>query len=341
MTAKTDALEPVKLLSPFPHLMPPVAPLVLINPLGYAAEEGLDVTIKSCGIPSAAIEGVIEGRGDVAFVNAVFNFLYRDQGHPFFAFSCYVPHQNRTFVVPEESDVTSLQDLKGTTVGLFAIDHLPFARATLMADGIDADKEIKFNVYRHKDSFEADEMVDALRTGEIKSIWLLDVMVGHFPVAGLPVCNLPATLVDRLSPSACLFTNDACMRERSGVLGRLARAIAKGTLFCQTNPTAAVRLLWEYVPEARPAPGDEDLAFQRDLFALKARLENQRVDNTRDPRWGAIDDEGMAAWQEFLLETGEIKTRLPLGEHYTNDLVGTINDFDPAPVINQAHSYPE
>jgi len=95
------------------------------------------------------------------------------------------------------------------------------------------------------------------------------------------------------------------------------------------------------VPEARPAPGDEDLAFQRDLFALKARLENQRVDNTRDPRWGVIDDEGMAAWQEFLLETGEIKTRLPLGEHYTNDLVGTINDFDPTPVINQAHSYPE
>ena len=347
MAAKTGALEPVTLLSPLPtkgatpHLMPPVAPLVLINPLGYAAEEGLDVTIESCGIPSAAIEGVIEGRGDATFVNAVFNFLYRDQGHPFFAFSCYVRHQNRTFVVPETSDATSLQDLKGTTVGLFAIDHLPFARATLMADGIDADTEVKFNVYRHKDSFQADEMVNALKSGEIKSIWLLDVMVGHFPAAGVPVRNLPATLVDTLTPSACLLTTDSRMEERSDVLGRLARAVAKGTVFCQANPVAAVRLVWEHVREARPAPGAEDIAFQRDLFALKARLENQRVDNTRDPRWGLIEDEGMAAWQDFLLETGEIKTRLPLAEHYTNDLVETINDFDPAPVIEQARSYPE
>ena len=341
MAAKSGALEPVTLLSPFPHLMPPVAPLALIGPLGYAAQEDLDVTIESCGIPSAAIEGVIEGLGDATFVNAVFNFLYRDQGHPFFAFSCYVRHQNRTFVVSETSDATSLQDLRGTTVELFAIDHLPFARATLMADGIDADKEVKFNVYRHKDSFQADEMVNALGCGEIKSIWLLDVMVGHFPVAGVPVRSLPATLVDRLTPSACLFTTDSRMRERADVLGRLARAVAKGTVFCQTNPTAAVRLLWEHVPEARPAPGDEDDAFRRDLFALKARLENQRVDNTPDPRWGVIDDEGMAAWQDFLLETGEIQTRLPLGEHYTNDLVGTINDFDPAPVVEQARSHPE
>ena len=340
MATKPEGLERLTLLSPFPHLMPPMAPVVLINPLGYAADEGLDVRIESCGIPGAAIEGVLDGRGEATFINAVFNFLYRDKGRPLKAFSCYVRHQNRSFVAPEDSAARALEDLRGSTIGLFALDHLPFARATLMADGIDADAKVKFNVYRDKDSFEADEMVEALRSGEIAAIWLLDVMVGHFSVAGIPLRRLPATAVDRLTPSACLFTTDACLDSRAGALAGLARAVAKGTVFCLANPAAAVRLTWEEVPEARPRAGDEKRTFQRDLVALRTRLENQRIDNTTDPRWGVIDADGMANWQAFLHGTGEIEKRLPLADHYTNELVEIINDFDPAPIVERARSYP-
>ena len=331
--------DSVHLLSPFPHLTPPLAPVFLIDPLGFAAEEGLSVTIEDCGIPSAAYEGVESGRGDLCFVNTVFAFLETDKGNDLIPFSAYVRHQNRAFVVPEGSPARTLDDLKGTTVGLFALDHKPFARATLMSEGIEADREVSFKVYRHKGSYEADEMVEALRDGTLSSIWLLDVLVGHFEATGIPLRRLPATTVDALTPSACLFSTRKRLQERGGVLARLARAVAKGCVFCAANPDVALKLAWRNVPTSAPKAGEEDYAYRRDIAALRTRLENQRVDDTSDGRWGYIPEDGMANWQEFMLNTGAIGTRRPATAYFTNDYADAINDFDAGAVVRMAKEH--
>src|SRR3546814_18325946 len=86
---------------------------------------------------------------------------------------------NSSFVVPEESEIRDVKDLSGKQVGLFALDHLKFARAALAEHGVDAEAEVDFKVYRNKRSYEAAELIEALRKGEIAAIWLLDVLLGH------------------------------------------------------------------------------------------------------------------------------------------------------------------
>lgn len=48
----------------------------------------------------------------------------------------------------------------------------------------------------------------------------------------------------------------------------------------------------------------------------RARLENQRIDNTADPCWGAIAEDVISRWQEFILGTGAIKSRRGANEYF-------------------------
>src|SRR3546814_20127668 len=72
--------ERIRILSPFPYLIPPAAPFALAGPLGFAQEEGLAVEIVDCGIPGAAVKALLQGKGDVTIVNTVFNFSFRERG---------------------------------------------------------------------------------------------------------------------------------------------------------------------------------------------------------------------------------------------------------------------
>ena len=84
MTTKTSAEKTaLTVLVPLAHVWPGYAPIVLTTALGYAAEEGLDVTNKPAGSPTAALQGVVDGSGDLTFINTAFGFVSRDEGHPF------------------------------------------------------------------------------------------------------------------------------------------------------------------------------------------------------------------------------------------------------------------
>lgn len=339
MNNTSNGGEKIRVLSPFPYLIPPAAPFALAGPLGFAQEEGLEVEIVDCGIPGAAVTALLQGRGDVTIVNTVFNFSFRERGEPLRSFFGYLRRMNRSFVVPEESGIRDVKDLSGKQVGLFALDHLKFARAALAEHGVDAEAEVDFKVYRNKRSYEAAEMIEALRKGEIAAIWLLDVLLGHFMTGGAPIRSLPSPRVESLTPSACLYSTDETLQRRQDALTRFGRAIAKTQVFCIANPEAAVRLLWKHVPQARPQPDeDESLCFKRDLVSTQARMESHKLREGDDQRYGFIDGKGMQRWQEFLLETGEIKQKLPLEEHYENGFADAYNDFNRAEVIERARN---
>jgi NitT/TauT family transport system substrate-binding protein len=335
----SDRLTSITLLSPIPHFTAGFAPLVLMKALGFDHEEGIDVTVRELGIPSKAWQGVANREGDATWVNTVFIFTARDMGLDMKVFSAYARHQNRSFVVADESPVRSIAELKGATLGLFARDHEQFADAALRAHGIDPERDVRFVSFRHEQSFEADRMAAALKSGEIKALWLLDIMHGHVEIEGVKLRRLPAGVVDRLTPSSCLFTNGESLANRPEALEGLARAIARGTLFAHVNPEAAIRVVWKHEPRTRPAPGQEERALRRDRIGLMARLTNHGIEDPADPRLGWISAAEMESWRDFMVETKAISKPLPLETYYTTAFMGEINDFDAPALIARARSF--
>jgi NitT/TauT family transport system substrate-binding protein len=328
----------LRILAPVPYIPVGYAPMALVEALGYGGLAGADTRVEPDGSPDEVIEAVAAGRADAGIVNTVLGLLKRDRGRPIKAVYSFARKTNRTFAVPAASAMTRLADLRGATVGLHFPDLLELARAALVDEGVDPDRDVTF-VPLPGDPLDAGPMTDAVRSGKIQAIWALDWLHGVFAGEGLPLRRLPARTLDRLTPSACMFTSDACLAQKPEALGALGRAIARATLFCLINPEAAVRLVWRDVPETRPALGTEVAALRRDVDVLGVRLENQRIEDQKVPRWGAITDEEVRAWEEFLLRTGAIQGRRPPREYYTPALVDRFNDFDAEQVIAQARAF--
>jgi NitT/TauT family transport system substrate-binding protein len=327
--------------APVPQPTTNFAPIWLMDALGYAADEGLDLRIELTGTPKDAADAVISGSADLTFINIVFTLLARDRGVPLRPFYGFVRAQNRSFSVPRGSTIHSLADLRGKTIGLYYNDPelFEFACAALRGAGIDPQSDVTF-VLLPGTPLDAERMAAAVRDNEVQAVWQLDVFAGFMAGEGVPMRLLPAPALDRLTPSSCLNALDANLAARPAAFAALGRSLAKATLFTLTNPAAAVQIMWDRYPGAAPqSAAKRKQAFKRELAALEVRVANQRIDQAPGAQWGAITEAEMAAWQEFLLETRAITTRRAPSDYYSDAFVATYNDFDPAPVIAAARDF--
>jgi NitT/TauT family transport system substrate-binding protein len=182
-------------------------------------------------------------------------------------------------------------------------------------------------------------MAAALKSGEIKAIWLLDITYGLLAVEGVKVRRLPSKAVDRLTPSSSLCTNDEVLAKRTEDLAGLNRAIARGTVFSHANPDAAIRLVWKYEPRARPAPGQEQRALERDRIGLKVRLQNHGIEDPNKPNLGVIVASEIEAWRDFLFDTKAIAKKLPVDDYFTTTAMRGVNNFDAPGLVKRAQDF--
>jgi len=339
---RNKSRDKLTVLIPAPRLSTGFAPIWLADALGYAAEEGVDVIfdLARSGSPKQAVEGVVAGDGDMTFVNIVFSMMARDRGVPLRVFYGFVRAQNRSFTVPVKSSIRRLAELRGKTIGLHFDDPelFAFAKAVLVGVGIGPDREVSFMPLPGT-PFNVERMAAALRDGEVDAVWQLDILSGLMAAEGVSLRHLPAP-IDRLTPSSTMCALDESLVSRPRVFGAFGRAVAKATVFALANPAAAIRVIWRRYPDAGPRPGeDEKRAFRGELASLKERLEGQRIETAAVPKWGAITEQEIAAWQEFLFTTKAINTRRPPSEYFTDALVSEFNSFDPQAIIAQANEY--
>jgi ABC-type nitrate/sulfonate/bicarbonate transport system substrate-binding protein len=118
--------------------------------------------------------------------------------------------------------------------------------------------------------------------------------------------------------------------------GRFARAIAKATLFAQTNPDAAATIMAKYAPEQFTDP------------TVGRRLLDEILRRTALPQ--GTDQYGLHASQEnwdglvgFLsvgsVEEGALAGPVDVPAMLATDGLATANDFDRAKVIADANAY--
>jgi NitT/TauT family transport system substrate-binding protein len=249
----------------------------------------------------------------------------------------YTAYQGNIYgiAVPVDSPVHKMTDLKGKTIGVISMGSagVQIAKALAATSGMDPNSDINVVV-----AGEGAQTAAMVRGKQVDALSQFDTQYAMVENAGVKLRVLDTKDIDRY-PSNGLLALEETLRTRPHEAAAVARGYAKGTIFAINNPEAAVRILYEMYPQTKPTGKDEATAIRDDVRVLQARIVNWKLDKAGVTRWGENSETNYAAYAEFLLKWGVIKEKVEAKDLITNELIGAINNFDPAKIAAEARAY--
>jgi NitT/TauT family transport system substrate-binding protein len=302
---------------------------VLAQGLGYFDEEGIEVDIQPSEGSSFVVQQVAGGNvasGLPASQSILLGFAQSPNFRAVYQFA------NRSFgvYVLEDSDVESLEDLRGSSIGTpdLAGGETLSLRIALESAGLDAASDVRIEALGYSELGMA-EALDSGRVAALSIYWSTSAIANH---AGIPVRCITCP-DDRADVGMALIVSDAFLETNRDAVIRLGRALAKATLFAQTNPDAAIAVLREVNPE-----GSTDV----DQLRESLRVAIDAIAPAPGGEYGAND---VAAWQvlmDGMLRPGSqsgLTEELDVSALVDDSLVAEFNDFDRAAVEEAARTY--
>ncbi len=303
--------------------------------LGYWKAEGLDVEVTSVEGSAAGLQQIGSGNINVVSLGPEEIVIGREKGVKIKGFHVQARTTIYRIVVPADSPIKTVAELKGKTIGVPALasGSVPFAKALVASVGVDPEKEIKLLAV----GVGAPGAL-ALQQKTVDALALWDTLQASLENRGLALRRLDLPMVHDMIGQT-LATSDAYLADNPEVLVGFARGISKAILFGLTNPEAAVRIHWKLYPQTRPQAGDEAKLLKEAMHVFNARFDLQRVDNRQDKRYGAATLAQWASLQKIFKDQKIVQGTVPSADLYTDKLVEQINKFDQQAVIRQAKEY--
>ena len=303
--------------------------------LGYWKEEGLDVTGTSVEGSAAGMQQLAAGNLQVVSLGPEEIVIGREKGVKIKGFYVQARETIYRLVVPADSPLQKVADLKGKTIGVpsLASGSVPFAKALVASAGIDPEKDVKILAV----GVGAPGRL-ALQQKQVDCLALWDTLQASIENSGMQLRRLDLPMVQEMLGQT-LAARDDQVTENAAILVGFARGVAKATVFGLANPEAAVRIHWKMYPETKPQTGDEAKALKDALNVFNARFMLQRVDNRPDTRFGIGT---LAQWEKLksiFKDQKFIEGTVPAADLYSAALVDQINKFDRAAIVAQAKAY--
>lgn len=303
--------------------------------LGYWKEEGLDVNFTSVEGSAAGLQQIGSGNIHVVSIGPEEIVIGREKGVKIRGFYVQARQTIYRIVVPADSPLKEVADLKGKTVGVpsLASGSVPFSKALIASVGVDPEKEVKFLAV----GVGAPGRL-ALQQKKVDALALWDTLQASLENSGLAVRRLDTPFVKEMLGQTIAAREDFIEENRDVLVG-FARGIAKATVFGLANPEAAVRIHWKMYPQTKPQGVDEAKALKDAVHVFNARFDLQRVDNREDKRFGAAT---VAQWDRLktiLRDQGVIKGTVEPADHWNGSLVDEINKFDRAAIERAAREW--
>ncbi|CAN5357185.1 hypothetical protein BH11ACT5_BH11ACT5_12980 [soil metagenome] len=299
--------------------------------LGYYDDLGLDVEFVPAGGSGDAIEQLVAGNIDAANPSMpsvgeaaltgldVVNVFTYSTGAIFGIFA------------PSDSGITSIADLDGKTIGVSEPGggEVSFLEAALRAEGIDPITDVTIIPIGDggPETFAALEgkQVDAYSTA-YNDIFALQT-------SGINLEDLTPSEYNKF-PARGIITTSKVIAEKKASLEALARGTAMGIVFCLQNNEACIDMLKEANPAAFEANADGV-----SQGALRFALSLTQVP-PRDPdNIGAHDVAGTEEFIGLIASTMQSSAEVDLDKFLNEDFLVYANDFDRAPVLEDADNY--
>lgn len=286
---------------------------------GFFKDEGLDVKIALFPSGTQTAQQLAAGGADVGVVTGEPVAIGHDKDLNLIYFATYWPKWIYSMMVPEGSDIDSVADLKGKSLGVTSVasSGRTFARTAMELDGMDPDsaKFVPIGV--------GAQQLNAVKDGKVDALALWDTQYAILEGAGVKLTPLTVPQVADSWGGGFAVTKET-LENKKDVIERFGRAIAKSFAFTTANPEAAIHDLWKARPETRGS-GPEDAAMDKALKVLNVRIANQGVE---EDNWGGIDKKAAQDMVDFMASAKLINKSFPATDIYTTDLLKAINDFD-------------
>ena len=304
--------------------------------LGFWKDEGLEVLVTSIEGSAAGLQQLGAGNVTLVSIGPEEIVIGREKGVKIKGFYVQARQTIYRIVVPDDSPIKTVADLKGKTVGVpsLASGSVPFARALIASVGVDPDKDVKFLAVGTGVPGRL-----ALENKQVDALALWDALQASLENSGMMVRRLDTPFVKDMIGQT-LAARDDTLAENPSIAVGFARGVAKATVFALANPEAAIRIHWKMYRQTRPqASVAEARAMQEAIRIFNSRFELQRVDIRDDKRFGFASPAQWERLQTILKEQKIVSGTVPVAELYTGALIDEINRFDQAAIVKMAKDY--
>jgi NitT/TauT family transport system substrate-binding protein len=318
--AAGDGLTTITLSQPLPKSIA-FYPLFVGEELGYFEEEGLRVEL----VPSGDVNPmtvVPSGQADFGAMSSADLLIGASQGLALDVVFEYYQKNVFSIIVPEDSDVKSVKDLRGGTVGIPRESgaEVAIARTALGDAGVDPDADVKFLAVGDA----GPQVINALQDGQIAAyVGAIQDLVA-LRVAGFEFQEItPDNIAEQ--PASSLFAMEETLEDLGPDLVRgFLRAWAKATYAGMTAPEKVLEMAASQVPDEASDP-----EFAQALLDISVELQTpvageDAFGELRRDQWDTIAQQ--------LVSAGELESVPDLAELLNDQHLEVANDWDRAGV---------
>jgi NitT/TauT family transport system substrate-binding protein len=302
--------------------------------MGWFKEEGLDVKLVPGKASTGAAQILISGQADLGILSPSTAILAAVNEHASIKSVYAISRRNgNIFTVMNNSPIKNIADLKGKTIGFpdIASAQVPFAHARYKESGVPLDSVKEISLGYGTQAFEA------LKKGTVDAYVTFSSGFGLGQANCYDLRKLPMTEWQNNMYDYNLYVASDKLKANADLIAKVGRAFAKATVFIKTNPEAAVKLFWKQYPERAPQDPNDTKAFKRDLDTLLGQSGDMRVSELPvDFAWGSQDPKVWDFMQNFLFDSGMIKSKLDTSVYYDNSLQDQFMKFDVNAIVKQA-----
>ncbi len=220
--------------------------LFLGNPLGFFKDEGVDVEFGTAAGSAATLQLIAAGQVQMGYIGMDVLILGKARNPTLPVTAIYLQDRGNIYeiVVPAESDIKTVADLKDKNIGVanLASGAIPSLRATLTDAKLNPDSSVGLIPVGN-----GAQAAAALKAGRVQALSLFRAQHALIETLGFKF-----RYFTRDAPSAVIAVNTDFLKSNPEAVAKTLRGIAKASAFAEANPEATVK---EFLEALRQAAG--------------------------------------------------------------------------------------
>lgn len=287
-------------------------------PMGYYEKLGFRGEYIPTAGSAAAVQLVLTGAAEVANSGFLELISIKSKQSKLPVHMIYSQERASSYqiIVPPESPITSVKDLKGKVLGVpsLASGAVAFARGMLNREKVDP-KEVTFLPIGV-----GPQALAALRSKQVDAISIFIGSIASMESMGQKFRYFTAKIA-----GAGMVMRDDFVAKNRDLSGRIFQGLVLNQRIMQMNPDAVVRAF--YKQYGQPT-GDQAKAFEANRHLVKRTAEVFQSPDDKLP-WGLYTDQEWTALREFFAgDASLIPPAAKLSDYYDGSLVEIGNKVD-------------
>jgi NitT/TauT family transport system substrate-binding protein len=294
--------------------------------LGFFEEEGIDISIVPFQGAPVVTAQVANKTVDFAFGDLIFSVvtLSKDSGVPVKFVYNYQRSTIHNVVVPAESNIKSIADLKGKKVGIFTLSaaSVTLTKSVLASEGILNDVTL-VPVGLGPAAWKQ------MQSGNVDALNFWASEDAKMKAAGVNVRHLTYPAQYQPIFSSGVIAHVDTIEKKPELVAKIGRILAKSSVACKAAVEACARSFWALDPTSKPSPDKEEEWVRNTVTLLDAQSKSIHDFFGDKVSWGSFPPAAFEGAKKVLGDANLlVKTDMDPNAIITNQFVPQFNDFD-------------